>query len=312
MVRTSRASEHHDGGGTVNVNAGWYYIHLAAIDNSGFIGCCWVVETSWSFLFREIFAAPLFTGYQNSAITEPFPPLGNYLLNSGYSLNSPVWTMSVELQGSFLVLGLVYLRRKVPVLWSAFLVCGLVWLPIGYVALRHVSAVMRLGERTYQGFHHVIWWLAIAAVIAGILLVWPHRNDAYLPVDTGLIFLGVMSSPWCRTILSHPILVRLGDLSFTIYLLHGPIVFGPGAWIVLKMIPLIGFPASRFVGAVLVVTSVFYLSSKLVRIDLIAISLAHSVKRRQYSTLSTRLSFWSHARGIAHKREIAIKSATPN
>jgi len=290
------------------------HVRLAAINNSDFIGCCWVVDKSWSFLFREIFVTPLFTGYQNSPVGELFPLLQNYLLNSGYSLNSPVWSMSVELQGSFLVLGLVYLRAKAPVLWVVFLVCSFAWLPMAYVAfeLGHVSAVMRLGERTYQRLSRVISGLAIVAIIGGILLVWPHRNDPYLLVGTGLIFFGVMSSPLCRGLLSHRTLVRLGDLSFTIYLLHWSIVFGPGAWIVLKMIPLVGLQGSRIVGAVFVVASVFYLSVKLVRVDAIAISLAHSAKRGQYSGLLARLSFWSRARGIADGRGMAVRSTTPN
>ena len=260
---------------------------LAAINGSGTLGHCWNVKSSVLGLFRDILINPVFIGYKNNPLVGLFPGLESYLTDSGDALNSPVWSMSAELQGSVLVLLLVYLRDRAPVLWCTAIAFVVALFPLPYIvfALGNLAAVLRLGERKYKGLSRVMPWIAILLLVAGIEIAWPHRSGPYLLIGTGMIFLGVLNSRICQAVLSQPIFLRLGNLSLTIYLVHWAIVFGPGAWFVLKMVPLIGLEESQVFGTIVAVSAVLFLSARLVVFDKFAVSMSHAVKRRDLSSV---------------------------
>lgn len=170
------------------------------------------------------------------------------------SVNPTLWTISTELWGSALVLLLVYIKqRSRPVFWatvfSSVFVIGtnsLSLFTIGYLA----TSIRR--EQALAGWALVLLGIALLSRDYVTSVV---RFGYYLPTmlrhsfgfnfqhELGAValFFGVMLLPWAKRILEMPVPQYFGRISFSLYLLHWPILVAFGSRIYLLSISL-GLP----------------------------------------------------------------------
>ncbi|MDE2516294.1 MAG: acyltransferase [Rhodospirillales bacterium] len=269
------------------------HIQLGTLTHNLWIVQNWAVDPHLAAMTADIFIRPIFLGYHGAPITQILPDLDHLLIRKVTTLNLPVHTMSAELQGSALVLALTRLRRSALSLWAMAIVAAILLLPLWYVlfCIGHLCATLRLGERDWRANTRAMSGLAVPCIILGILFAWPLMGALLQMIGAGLFFVGVLISVPCRRFLSHRWLLRLGDLSFTLYLLHWALLFGPGAWLALHLIPLLGFTGARIAAALCVLLGAPALAWRLIGIDRWAVALSRRVKQAG----SSRRTAWNPA-----------------
>lgn len=160
-----------------------------------------------------------------------------------FPLDGPAWSLSLEIfanvlfavfhrwLGNGVLTGIVVVSGcvvVVAVLESGTINKGWSWatLPIG---LARVSFAFPLGILMYRKrnliplwLNHIPVWLSLA--VLAIILFAPERT----PIDIAFLLVGapLLIAIGFRTTLgaSHPLLRRLGELSYPIYAIHGPLV----------------------------------------------------------------------------------------
>jgi peptidoglycan/LPS O-acetylase OafA/YrhL len=155
----------------------------------------------------------------------------------------PLWTMSVELIGSFVVLLAIVVVRPLPsrLLFLSGLTCLILWLaPTETTAM---LALFPAGAGLAEGFNR--GWIDALPKSAGVLLlsigclapvVLPYSVGAWGLIGTLPLVLGCMVIPGTRNWLSGTVSAHLGRISFPLYLMHGPVLC------------FIGEPLTRYVG----------------------------------------------------------------
>jgi peptidoglycan/LPS O-acetylase OafA/YrhL len=167
--------------------------------------------------------------------------------------DSPLWTMRIELFGSFAIFlsaPVLFAIKSWPIRLSliALVMC---WAggtyPITYISDFLVGIVMAMlfAENRMPNFRN--WQAAILGLVAIYLFSFTYEQKllihapikAILPAgDTGhfvwdasaaLMILVLLGNPLMRRVFSKTWAVWLGLLSFPIYLLHGPIMLSAGA-----------------------------------------------------------------------------------
>jgi peptidoglycan/LPS O-acetylase OafA/YrhL len=158
------------------------------------------------------------------------------------SLNAPFWSLHVELYGSFLVLALVAVRMRSRRLHAAAVVALAVVCPaqplflfvIGHLAARALQArapallgtvllVAGIGLCADKDWIAVEW---LRTQLTRFALVDPPNLYQFASqLGAIAVFAGVLLCPPVRALLATKPLQRLGALSFSIYLLHFPILF---------------------------------------------------------------------------------------
>lgn len=149
---------------------------------------------------------------------------------TGGSYIGPLWTMSVELFGSFVVLGALAVTQRLP--WRFF---GLAALSV--VLAAHESLIVFFTIGAIAAECHVKGWfdriappLGLALIALGVAI--PFRQMQSIPVAmvgvTALV-VGCITIPAVRIWLSSPLSRWLGTISFPLYLVHGPIMMIFGA-----------------------------------------------------------------------------------
>ncbi|MBR0871303.1 acyltransferase [Bradyrhizobium tropiciagri] len=140
----------------------------------------------------------------------------------------PLWTMRPELLGSYLLLGSVVAFRPVPfriVLFCA-IAAALFWsaTTIGpYLAMFMIGAV--LADCFNRGWlDHLPSRLALVLIVFGVCAVaLPIDMDKCLIIGAVPFMVGCIAHPTVRSWLESPLSRRLGELSFPLYLIHGPV-----------------------------------------------------------------------------------------
>ena len=215
--------------------------HLLAAEISG---SAWLAMDSAGaatpgHLLREIGLDSLLLGYRESTL---FPSLAPSLTPMTESLNAPFWSLHVELYGSFLVLALVALRMRSRRLHAAAVVALAIICPaqplflfvIGHLAARALHArapallgavllVVGIGLCADKDWIAVEWLRTLLGRIA--LVDPPNLYQFASQIGAIAVFAGVLLCPPVRALLATRPLQRLGALSFSIYLLHFPILF---------------------------------------------------------------------------------------
>jgi peptidoglycan/LPS O-acetylase OafA/YrhL len=167
--------------------------------------------------------------------------------------DSPLWTMRIELFGSFaifLAAPLLFAIRSWPVrlsLIALVMVAAGDSFPVTYISdfLVGVVLAMLFAENRMPNFNN--WQAALLGLVAIYLFSFTYEQKllihapikALLPIgdnshfiwDAGaaLMILLLLGNPFLRRIFSKTWAVWLGLLSFPIYLLHGPIMLSAGA-----------------------------------------------------------------------------------
>jgi peptidoglycan/LPS O-acetylase OafA/YrhL len=190
-------------------------------------------------LAREIGLDSLLLGYREYSL---FAPVADRLPLLEDSLDAPFWSLHLELYGSLLVLGMVTLRSRSPGLHrGAVFLCAALFgtHPMFLFVLGHLCAsrlhkppVALLGAGLILlglAMSATKDWSAVEAVRLAVARVEPVVAPNLFQFQSQLaavaLFVGVLLSPGAHWLLAAPPGRLLGRLSFSIYLLHFPILF---------------------------------------------------------------------------------------
>jgi peptidoglycan/LPS O-acetylase OafA/YrhL len=193
-------------------------------------------------LAREIGLDSLLLGYREATL---FAPLADHLPLMEYSLDAPFWSLHLELYGSLLVLGLVSLRAHSRWLYRVAVAAAALLFgthPMFLFVLGHLSAPLLVRPRgrstTVLGASLLVLGAAMCAtkdwrVVEALRLWLSHSELASAPnlfqfqsqLGAVVMYFGVLLCPGIWRVLESGTCRRLGRLSFSIYLLHFPILF---------------------------------------------------------------------------------------
>jgi peptidoglycan/LPS O-acetylase OafA/YrhL len=211
----------------------------------------------WAAFFKDAFVNMPLLGYAGLSVFDRAPILSPYLADQLAGANPPLWSLSVEWQGSLLIFALIALRQFRPRLWIiTMLLLSLMFLRDWFVCFLfgHLLAVGTQDRKTINLGPGMRCLVAGASLAFGIFIcglaaehfVGPFRallaSDIAIPSTNDaqdaerlyaaiFIFAGIFGLTELHRSLEHPALAWLGRMSFPIYLTHYPIV----VWIVPMM-----------------------------------------------------------------------------
>jgi peptidoglycan/LPS O-acetylase OafA/YrhL len=219
------------------------------------------------------------------------------------SLVPPLWTLSIEFYGSLVVLLLSWFARRSRALWWAAIILATIFtIRSAYLCfvVGHLLANWNRAEKSAPANQ----WLPTLAVALGVFLcvradIWqfewlrrlcseptfwlfPGQTAAPQQKALGaiLVLTGLIHLQRARTALSWPWLVKTSRLSFPVYLMHWPVLFGPAALIFLWLNGAIGIELARL-GAIIAGISLVFLAGLLFSpVDRAALSLSRRLRER--------------------------------
>lgn len=213
------------------------HLIAARLTGSGWLAMDSSAAATLPHLLREITLDSLLLGYREYTL---FTPFAGRLPLLEHALNAPSWSLHLELYGSMLVLGLVLLRaRAARAHLAAVILCAVLFgtHPMFLFVLGHLCAGrLRQPTRPLMGASVIALGLAMSAtknwafletVRAAIASLAPASAPNLYQFQSQLaavaLFAGVLLSPVAQRLLAS--CQGLGRLSFSIYLLHFPILF---------------------------------------------------------------------------------------
>jgi peptidoglycan/LPS O-acetylase OafA/YrhL len=250
---------------------------LAEWNGSEVLKRCWNVDASVGGVFRDLIVYPILTGYNKGLLAAFIPAAMPALIEEGQAFNPPVWTLSVEMIGSLLVMWLVSCRRQHHVRWLGSMLIAAVASPmLACFVAGHLAAIASLAEREVlpRRFRAVV---NVVLFIAGVYLSMDAESPIRLSVSAMFIFFAIVQSGFARRILASDICMSIGRRSVTIYLLHWPFILGFGAWLLVSLDPVLPWQAARWFVAPAVILVVLVLSGPLSKIDAAAVRLARRI-----------------------------------
>jgi peptidoglycan/LPS O-acetylase OafA/YrhL len=220
-----------------------------------------------------------------------------------HSLVAPLWTLSIEFYGSMIVLALCWCARRSRVLWWSVMLVGAIFtIRSAYICffVGHMLAFYRRAERPAP----VSMLLPVFSIMFGVFLcvlaeVWQPEWLRSLCADPTyflfpgqfapmqqktfgaiLVLVGIIDLEGARRLLSKPWLVDNSKLSFPLYLIHWPIMFGPAAALFLWLNGMVGIELAR-VGAIVAGICLAFVGSMLfLAVDRRALELSRALRKR--------------------------------
>jgi len=263
--------------------------HVAEITGSSWLATYGNNPLTISSMAKDLFLSSMLMGYvgpsifNSSSIVSAYLPLAPLPV----AMNIPLWSLHIELWGSMLVLGLSFGYKKVsrPIFWMLFVALVvaiganqfLLFL-VGFVAYVHRASLLR-----FSGCGTVICsaTVALAACFCfysldeqwlGSVISFVSRYTWLSPqpalffrsqIAAVLFLLAVIINPVIRDGLSRPELLALGRLSFSLYLVHFPVLFTVGCNLFSILIGRLSYGAamvvtSIVVGGITLILSIFF------------------------------------------------------
>jgi peptidoglycan/LPS O-acetylase OafA/YrhL len=228
----------------------WPSEHLMAseiIGSTTWLGKIGPSAITFANALRQIFVEAMLAGYQGAGL---LPGRIGVLFGQQTILeafNAPLWTLHLEFYGSLLVIALVALKARLRRRWY-HLVCLALALalpksPLVLFLLGHLAAPL-LSRAGVARWHRPAGWYLLAIgivlstgqVFAPIRLLFallprpviPGAVDAlhFQPMLAAIfIFAGVAMLPAVQRVLTRPLGRFAGRISFSLYLVHFPILF---------------------------------------------------------------------------------------
>jgi peptidoglycan/LPS O-acetylase OafA/YrhL len=213
--------------------------HLVAarVSGSGWLAMDSSGTLSLTHLLREITLDSLVLGYREYTL---FRPIAGRLPLLEHALNAPTWSLHLELYGSLLLLGLVKLRARAPrAHMVAVVLCAVLFgtHPMFLFVLGHLCATwVAKPPKPAIGAALIVLGLSMSATKDWSLLeaarlpmarftlaAAPDLFQFQSQLAAVTLFIGVLLNPLAQRMLSR--CGYLGRLSFSVYLLHFPILF---------------------------------------------------------------------------------------
>ena len=275
-------------------------VEASAITGSEWFGSPHFTSLSMLSIVRDGVGNALFLGYRGLPGVAFLAPWQQPIEQS---FVPPLWTLSIEFYGSLAVLLLSWFARRSRPLWCVAVILATIFtIRSGYLCFvaGHLLANLRCAEKPAPANR----LLPTIAVALGVFLcvradIWqfewlrrlcseppfwlfPGQTAAPQQKVFGAILLltGLIHLQWARSALSWPWLVKASRLSFPIYLVHWPMLFGPAALIFLWLNGAIGIEAAR-VGAIIAGISIVFVAGLLFSpVDRAALSLSRRLRER--------------------------------
>jgi len=278
--------------GRPNVEAG-------DLSGSAWFASQWRTDLSILSVIRDGVLNALFLSYRGSPGVAFLP----WQQPIEQSFVAPLWTLSIEFYGSMIVLVLCGFARRSRARWWAVVLLGAIFTvrsPYICFFIGHLLATFRRAERPAPAGRLLpVFSIALGVVLCVLGEVWQPQWLRSLCADPTyflfpgpfapaqqktfgaiLVLIGIIDLEVARRFLSSPWLVRCSKLSFPLYLIHWPILFGPAAALFLLLNGIVGIELAR-VGAIVVgiglafVCSIFFLP-----VDRRALELSRRLRKR--------------------------------
>ena len=235
-----------------------------AISQSGWLHIMGQNPMTLEALARDGLWNAMLAGYQDASVFSPWPAVANAvgLTPVSTAMNSPMWTLHVEFWGSMLLILLALACRRLPslVFWPFFVL--LAWIAgSGHFLLFLAGFLLyRVHEPLLRWTHWTASLVGAVLVVAGLCIsiskqvpmmtaIWQSvghlgvlsaDSDFHWQSQIGalLLFCGVLLCAPLRRLLDNGVTLWLGRLSFSIYLLHFPILMTVGCVIFAQLAPL--------------------------------------------------------------------------
>jgi peptidoglycan/LPS O-acetylase OafA/YrhL len=246
--------------------------NLAAGELSGsawFVGQ-WNTDASILSVIRDGTVNALFLGYSGLPGVAFLAPWQQPV---EHSLVAPLWTLSIEFYGSMLILLLCWCARRSRALWWSVLLLGAIFaIRSAYICffVGHLLASFHRAERPAPDSKLLpAFMIAFGVLLCVLAEVWqPEWLKSLCASPTTLLFpgqfapmqqkafgailvlVGIIDLEVVRGFLSRPRLVARSRLSFPLYLVHWPILFGPSAALFLWLNGAVGLEPARL-GAII-------------------------------------------------------------
>lgn len=275
------------------------------VDASAITGSEWFASphfTSLSMLsiVRDGVGNALFLGYRGLPGVAFLAPWQQPI---DQSFVPPLWTLSIEFYGSLAVLLLSWFaRRSRPLWWVAVILATIFTIRSGYLCfvVGHLLANLRRAEKPAPASQILptiavalgvflcvradIWQFEWLRRLCGQPTFWlfPGETAAAQQKALGaiLVLTGLIHLQWARSALAWPWLVKKSRLSFPIYLVHWPILFGPAASIFLWLNGIVGLELAR-IGAIVAGISIVFVAGLLFSpVDSAALSLSRRLREK--------------------------------
>jgi peptidoglycan/LPS O-acetylase OafA/YrhL len=219
------------------------------------------------------------------------------------SFVTPIWTLSIEFYGSILVLLLCCCVRRAQLWWWLVVLLGsLFTIRSAYICffIGHLLATFHRAERPApDGKVLPISLIAFGVFTCVLAEVWqPQWLSSFCSDPTYLLFpgqpapmqqktygailvlIGIIDLQAARQILSRPWLVARSRLSFPLYLMHWPILFGPVAALFVLLNAVLGIELARASTIVAGIGLAFIGSAFFSTIDRHAVELSRRLRKR--------------------------------
>jgi peptidoglycan/LPS O-acetylase OafA/YrhL len=213
------------------------HLTAARVSGSAWLAMDSSAAATLTHLLREATLDSLILGYREYTL---FAPIAQALPLLEHALNAPSWSLHLELYGSFLVLGLVLLRARSRRMHAfAVVLCAALFgtHPMFLFVIGHLCAArVAARPRVVLGAGLIALGLFMSATkdcsfVEAVRVVIARYAPAAAPdlfqfesqLAAVALFAGVLFSPLAQRLLSR--CGQLGRLSFSIYLLHFPILF---------------------------------------------------------------------------------------
>jgi peptidoglycan/LPS O-acetylase OafA/YrhL len=270
------------------------------LSGSSWFASHWNTEVSFLAVIRDGVVNALLLGYRNLPGVAFLAPWQQPVEQS---FVAPLWTLSIEFYGSMIVLGLCWCARRSRALWWLVALAGAAFtIRSAYICffVGHLLASFNRAERPAPASR----LLPVFSILFGVLLcvlaeVWQPQWLRSLCADpTWLLFpgqfapmqqktfgailvlVGIIDLEAIRKFLSTPWLVARSKLSFPLYLIHWPILFGPAAAAFLLLNGVVGIELARIAAIVGGICLAFICSSFFLGVDARALELSRALRKR--------------------------------
>jgi peptidoglycan/LPS O-acetylase OafA/YrhL len=279
--------------GRPNVAAG-------ALSGSAWFAGQWNTDVSFLSALRDGTLNALFLGYRGLPGVAFLAPWQQPV---EHSLVAPLWTLSIEFYGSMIILLLCVCARRSRALWWAVVLSGAIFtVRSAYICffIGHLLATYHRAERPAPASRLLPVFMIMFGVLLCVLAeVWQPQwlkslcGDSTYWLFPGqfppmqqktfgavLVLIGIIDLEAARAFLSRPWLVARSKLSFPLYLVHWPILFGPAAALFLLLDGLIGIEFARIGAIVVGIAMAFVGSMFFLAIDRRALEWSRALRKR--------------------------------